>query len=834
MAWGALSALGVGCTPTAFLGPKENLLYRVELEGVRRADPLALAGFFQQKPLTTLPLVGGTPKLWFWEQGRKVFKPEKNQRKLAKLDERFDARIRAAAGDSFQVAALFDRREKRRKNLALRTEKGNFLMRKLGEPPVIYDSLKTVKTLDQLQIYLAARGFFRARATARTHIKDRKLTLTYQVTEGPEATVTALHDSIADPVVARLVTRDRDSLGALREDGRLLRLGDRYDADVLGRERERLEAMLKNRGYYEFRQQYVSFVADTTNPAAVRVTTVIANPPGARHHPVYRLRQVTVITDADRVRFGLRRDTVRYLDSVRYLAYVPYIRPSALSRKMPLRSQQLYSPQRADRAQRQLSSLDLFRFVNVTFRKAPVPADSTRRDSAAGGVPQRQLDALVGLAPLRKYQETVEGGVSQSARLFGPVGSARLRVRNIFQGGELLDLGLRGAYEGQQRFSNLSTGSSQQGIYALSLGGDVGLVYPRVLLAPLRFDRRMAPYNPRTRLTVAYTYVRRDEYTRTNLEFTYDYVWQRSRNLQYIFTPFDISLINVPRTNADFQAQLDRFAALGFPLNRSFQSQLVPSINFQRVHNSNDFAQTLDAGYSRLLVEVGGLSNLLLHYDRLTEGQFNLPVYSFARIALDVRRYWKLGPKRFVVGRLNTGAVKSLEGGSNAANSLLGFGNGVLPYDKFFFAGGPSSLRGWKPRRLGPGTYRQPDQTRDDGTVLRDVVEQPGELLFEANLEYRTPLFGFFNGAAFIDAGNVWALSETGRPGAKFNPRTFYRELAVDVGLGLRFDFTFLVLRLDVGVKTFDPTETEGSQFVLGKIGRTNQQAFNLGIGYPF
>lgn len=824
--FGLLLTFLSACTPTAFLQPRENLLYKVHLRGTHDADPAALEAFYQQQPLTTLPLVGGTPKLWFWIQGRKIFKPEKTEKKLARIDQRFDDKIRKAANDSLKVVDLFERRERRRKNLALRKDKGNFLMRKLGEPPVIYDSLKTMRALDQMTIYLNGKGFFRGRAEVTTKTVKRKVTVTYTIHEGPAALIDTILYKIADPYLEMIVRADDDSIRKIKGDPRLLRAHDRYDADRLGAERTRLEMLLKNHGYYQFRQQYVSFVVDTTKLQHIRLTTIIDNPPDADHHTLYRLRRVAVVADADR--FGLKRDTVLY-GGVRYLAYEQRIQTWALDRKMPLRPGQLYSPDAANRAQRQFTDLDLFRFVNVRFRKAPTPADSARLDSLNGGVPVRELNALVQLNPQKKLQETTELGVTVAALLPGPFGSERLRIRNLFKGGELLDIGLRGALEGQFPFA----GNSQQGILTTQVGGNLSLIFPRVLLTSPRFDRRMAQYNPRTRLTASYAYVDRDEYTRGNLELTYDYIWQRTPQLQYVLTPIDLSYIESFRINAAFDSTLLEYEKRGFPLRRSFVTQFVPSMSFQRIYNTNDFAQTRDAAYSRMFVEVGGLTNLLVHYDNGLKDLIgkDIPVFSFVKVALDLRRYWKVGPAHFLVARFNGGIARSLQKSNSNSLSIFTFsGLGALPYDKYFFAGGPSSLRAWRPRRLGPGAYHQPDLVINDRTV-RDPLEQPGEVLLETNLEYRAPIFGYLKGALFVDAGNIWTLNQDTRQGARFEFNNFYQQIAIGAGIGFRFDFSFLVLRLDVATRIIDPTvPANESRYVLPKL----PTAYNLGIGYPF
>ena len=820
-----------GCTPTAFLKPNENLLYKVRLKGIDKADPATIQSLYQQQPVSTLPLVGGAPKLWFWIQGRKIFKPEKTEQKLARIDQRFDDKIRKAAADSFKVVDLFERRERRRKDLALRKDKGNFMMRKLGEPPVVYDSLKTLRAVDQINIYLNGKGFFRGRVVATTKLVKHKVFVTYTITEGPDALVASLRDSIADPALAAIVQADRDSIRKLKGDPRLLREGNRYDSDLLGLERTRLEALLKNHGYYQFKQLYISFVVDTTKLQQIRLTTIIDNPPGAKHHTLYRLREVSVIADADRNRFGVTRQSIEYR-GVNYLAYERTIQNWALDRKVSLRPGQPFSPVLANRTQRQLTDLDLFRFVNVRFRQAPTPADSAHLDSLNGGIPVRYLDASVLLNPQRRFQETTELGVTVAALLPGPFGSERLRIRNLIKSGELLDITLRGALEGQFPFVQ-QQGNAQKGILTTQLGANLSLSFPRILLTTPKFDRRMAAYSPRTRLTASYSFVNRDEYTRGNSELTYDYVWQRSPQLQYTFAPIDISFINTIRTSAAFDSTLDVYQSRGFPLKRSFQTQVVPSFSFQRIFNSNDFAQTKDALYTRLGIEVGGLTNLLFGYDKKLSdiASREIPVFSFVKVALDVRRYWKIGTNQFLVARFNGGVARSLQKNSNGDVALFTFsGLGALPYDKYFFAGGPSSLRAWRPRRLGPGAYHQPDLVINDRTV-RDPLEQPGEVLIETNLEYRAPIFSYLKGAIFVDAGNIWTLTQDLRQGARFELNKFYQQFAIGAGVGFRFDFSFLVLRLDVAARVIDPTvpATE-SRYVLPKL----PTAYNLGIGYPF
>ncbi|TGE18023.1 translocation and assembly module lipoprotein TamL [Hymenobacter elongatus] len=814
---GALLLLA-GCSPLRLLEPRQKLLSRIRLEGVQEADAARIEALYQQQPNSRFPL----PKLAIYQLGNRFYDKQRLQLKLQRIRTEFDERTQAARPDSVKVGKLLVRREKRTRRLLLALDKGNAIMR-LGEPPVIYDSTLTTKTVEQIATFLKSEGFFRSGVTATDTVVDRRfslvhifegpdtvhnrrVTVTYRVTENQPYHYSQLDYDIADSAVARVVLAGQPAS--------LLRVNDRYNESVIGQERSRLETLLKNAGYYDFRQQYVSLEADTSfAPATVRLRTIITNPAAGEQHQVYTVRRVRFITDAGTTRFGVKRDTI-VRDSVYYLSFKHRISPKVLDRKLTVRPGERYSLQNTLLTQRQLSDLDMFRFNTVSYNKVrPTSGDSVRGE----------LVATVNASPTKKYQETIEFGGTYVAALPGPFLNFRLKVRNIFGGAEVLELGLRGGFEGQlSRIEDRSVLTTQ-------LGANVNLVLPQFLV-PWRTNRFLTRYNPKTRISGSYTYVQRPEYTRTNLEATYDYIWQRSAFHQYVFTPFDLSVIYTPIKDPTFEAELQKLLTTqGSPLFRSFGNLFVPSINATSLFNSNDFTQTRDARYLRLFVEVGGLTRSLY------QNSINLNVYDFAKISGDFRRYHKLSPKSFFVYRLNGGVAHALTKTD---------GQFSIPYDKYFFAGGSSSIRAWRPRRLGSGSYTTYKLNADgsprieNGLAVRDYdLEQPGEVLLEGNLEYRFPLYSFINGALFTDFGNVWTLqNESNREEAVFRLNRFYRQLAVGSGIGIRFDFTFLILRLDVATKVYDPT-APGNKFVLPNFRFSqspNQTAFNLGIGYPF
>ncbi|RZK61252.1 MAG: hypothetical protein EOO59_05520, partial [Hymenobacter sp.] len=834
-------------------------------QGLTQAQQERLLTLVQQKPNRNIPV----PRLAVYQFGHSFYDSARIRRKIAHIRADYAEKLAAVQTDSAKLGKLTAQRDRRLQRKEQALEKGNAIMR-LGEPPVIYDPDLSGRTVDQLTTYLRSQGYFRARATytdsARSKrslvdivlralqlrnkpvhavpLRDsagqrlhRRVTVTYQVQEGVDFTLSQLTRRIPDTAVARVVAR---SQGAT-----LLRVGEAYNEDLIGQERQRLELLLKNAGYYDFRSQFITFEADTSfEKNQVRLGLLIASPAGG--HRRYRLRQVTMLTDAGqgqalrsltgdsarrrerrarrlerptgeentssristanlpagvtpaavadsltarrRGRRATPRDTVR-LDSVLFASRGPLaITPRVLTRQITLRPGQLYNLSRTQRTTRQLGSLDMFRFNNVSFSKveAKLPL---RTDSVATPVTDYYLDALVTSSPSPRFAETTEIGGTYVADKPGPFGNLRLKWRNPFHGAEVLELSGRVGFEGQ--FVRVgSTGSNEQSsVYTIQYGATAALLIPKHL-APFGLGNLLRNYQPRTRFSLSDTYTQTPYYTRSNAELTFDYLWQ------------------------------------------------TPSFSFTSVYNSNDINQTHSAHYLRLFAEVGGLTRDLYRTKSWFTGRGDrdtpLEVYDFAKIAVDYRRYYRLSPQTYLAWRLNGGIAHALTRTPSTDSSVtppVTSNLFTIPYDKYFFVGGSNSVRAWQPRRLGTGSYatRLADGDRDY------ITEQPGELLLEGSLEYRFPVYSFIKGALFTDFGNVWTLQpDPARPGAEFRFDSFAKQFAVGSGIGIRLDFTFLILRFDIATKVYDPTNTAPWRIRNVLSQTTNQTALNVGIGYPF
>ncbi|RZK96510.1 MAG: hypothetical protein EOO62_29325, partial [Hymenobacter sp.] len=441
--------------------------------------------------------------------------------------------------------------------------------------------------------------------------------------------------------------------------------------------------------------------------------------------------------------------------------------------------------------------------------------------------------AIVTTSPSPRFSETTEFGGTYVATKVGPFANLRLKWRNPFGGAEVLELSARAGLEGQ--LAQLGNDSVSIATYTLQYGATAALLVPQFLV-PFHIGNFLAEYQPRTRFALSTTYTKSSYYTRSNTEFTFDYLWQTSPYQQFIFTPVDLGIVSTPSISKFYSDRLESLRInQGSPLYRSFRPIYEPSFSFTSVYNSNDLTQTRNASYLRLFVELGGLTRGLYRNESWFQ-KTGLSVYNFAKITADYRRYYKLSPTTYLAWRLNGGLAHALSTTPDDTNGPL-TDRYIIPYDKYLFAGGSNSVRAWSPRRLGTGSYATLLPSVNGQPQQRDYyTEQPGEVLLEGSLEYRFPVYSFIKGALFTDFGNVWTLQpDTNRPGAEFLVDRFYKQFAVASGFGIRMDFTFLILRFDVATKVFDPTEAGQPWRLRNAIKHTdNQTVVNVGLGYPF
>lgn len=801
-----------GCLGTKYLQPGEKLLYKQKIEAPKNVDKEALRNLYVQK--SNRKLFGILPihyLVWFYYTGKKKFDPEKFVRKKARVEEKMNRKIAALPEEKTRKINNLEFRKQRQINkLDGKIENGNTVMQ-WGEPLSILDTANIRLTEERFSGYLASKGFFQNKVHSVIDSLTKEAEVTYILKPGKAYFIDTIFYEINDTAVYNLI--------AAYADKSLIKRGERYDQEHFTKERERLDLLLKDYGYFEFSRQYVEFDVDTSfrDEKRVAVKIVVKDPAQRERHKKFIITGVNFVTDASATAAGRER-TSRTFRDIRYSFYEDKYNLRILSQRVFLQEGDLYSRTNTFGTQRQLANLDAFKFVNINY------------DTSGG-----QFIANIYTSALDRYQWSNEAGVSVTQGFPGPFYNMSLRKRNVFRGFESLDLSGRFGFEG------VASATSDQNIYkSTEAGVNVSMTFPQIIL-PLneRIQFRLGRYNPKTKLLVGYSYTDRPEYRRSFATFTGTYSMENARTTQYSFTFANINVIDTLNTSPAFREFLAQQDSVGnFGLVNSFYPSFVTSMIFGVAWNHNNYGQVdRNSVFIRAQVESGGTIWNFVSPDIITDR--GLQYYKYLRFGLDVRRNKVIDKNTVVAYRLNTGIAYAYGA------------NNTVPYEKFFFAGGSSSIRAWRPRRLGPGSFK-PNLSKDPvANGLFDYsLEKPADILIEASIELRKNLFGFVDGALFLDMGNVWTFNKWVKReneavipngNSQFKWDQFYREIGIGTGFGVRFDFTFLILRFDVGIKVYDPARDEGDRWVLSRakffrpFGVDKEPViYNVGIGFPF
>jgi outer membrane protein insertion porin family len=823
----AFSVLLSSCIGTRHLKENERLLLVQRISAPKNIDREDLKDLYAQRQnRKILGVVAPLIEVYYW--GERNYKPDKYIRKKEKTEAKFNRKV-AKTTSQKKINNYEFRRQKKLERLNNLLENGNLRMQ-WGEPVTVFDSALVETTKENFSDYLFSKGFFENKISARIAHPKRKffqksVTVAYLIEPGPPFIIDSLFFDVPDTTILSLILENQK--------GSFVKEGKRYDQSDLTRERERIDALLRDNGYYDFSRQYIDYKIDSISlaPENKLLMQMVINVPAKRgYHKQFVIDSVYFTTDAGVTGQNMPRTSRSYRD-IRYHYYHDNYNLKILSQRVFIQPGQFYSRTRTFNTQRQLSNVDAFKFININF-------DTT------GG----KFVANVFSSPLPRYEWSNEAGVNVTQGFPGPFYSLSFRKRNLFKGLENFELSGRFGFEG------VASPTDEGTVYrSIEAGVNASLTFPQFLFPFRERTRfRLAQYNPKTKLTTGFTFTNRPEYTRSAISVNSTFSWQNNRNRIYSLTPFSVSVIDTSSVSQGFKKFLnDQLNAGNFTLYNSFRPSFVNSALFSVIWNLNNYGNIeSSSGFIRATIENGGTIWNWLDTTLVTD--VGLQYFKYVRFNLDLRRINVINSNTTLAYRINGGTAYSY-----ATNKSL-------PYEKFFFAGGSNSVRAWRPRRLGPGSYK-PDISKKpnkDG-LYSYSIEKPAEILLEASIEVRKKLFGFVSGAVFIDAGNVWTYEpltkkvtvgdteeviENGN--SQFKLDQFYKEIAVGTGFGLRFDFTFLILRFDVGLKVIDPARDENDRFVLDKVRFWKPYAdknaddtwtnfrepviYNVGIGYSF
>jgi outer membrane protein insertion porin family len=809
-----------GCIGTKYLKENEKLLYRQSIDAPKYVNEEELRNLYAQRPnrkLLNLPI---SPLVSIYYYGYKRYDQEKYIKQKEVTEKKYDDKIANETSQKKINKYLFKKQKKIDKINSF-IEDGNLWMQ-WGEPLSVYDSSQVTLTRERFHDHLFSKGYFNNTVESEVNMRQKLAHVKYIIHPGQAYFIDSIFYDVSDTAIFRIINENvSDSY---------IRKNTRYDQENLSKERERIDLMLKDFGYYDFSRQYIDYQVDTTFQAPDRKVALIISvkdPAKRGYHKQFKIDTITFTTDVGKNIPGLERSTKSYRD-IHYKFYEDDYKLKVLSQRVFLKPEDLYSRSKTINTQRQLGNVDAFKFVNINY------------DTSGG-----KFIANIFASPLPRYEWTNEVGVNVTQGYPGPFYVISFKKRNLFRGMETFDLSGRFGIEG------VASATEKENIYKSTAAGiNASLTFPQFIwFFRERRKVKFAEYNPKTRITAGYQYTDRPEYRRTAITLNGTYTWQNNKKTTFSLTPVSVGVIDTANLSDEFKDLLTAQDSLGNnSLINAFRPSFVNSIIFGVTWNLNSYGNMEhNSGFIRAQIESGGTIWNIIDPKFITN--LELEYFKYIRLSLDLRHVDPIDKNTVVAYRFNSGVAYSYSD------------NKSLPYEKFFFAGGSNSIRAWRPRRLGQGSTKPPLSSNPRADGLFDYsIERPAEILLEACVEFRQKLFGFVNGALFVDAGNVWSFRPINREGedgtivqdqsSQFSLDRFYREIGIGTGFGLRFDFSFLILRLDVGMKVYDPARDKGERFVLDKARFWKPYAtargdgtyynfrepviYNVGIGFPF
>ena len=688
----------------------------------------------------------------------------------------------------------------------------NRWIQRVGTPPVIYDSTLTEASAEQLHTALSNRGFMNNTVTYRVDADSvkRKASVNYDITLGEPYYIRSIDYDIPDESLREIILADTSRFN--------VHSGDLLNFNHLDEWRQGITENLRNHGYYAFNKEYITFIADTAaDSRAVDLTLNSRDPYRNDHMPYYTehepfyVRDVVYVTDYDPVAMhdGLwGADTVTMSSGVKVIeGSERYLRPDVLDECNHIEPGQLYNAEAITRTYRALGRLNILKQINIDVRPL----------GKVDGV--LMVDTYVLLQPDKSQTVSVslEGTNSEGDLGFG-VG-LDYEHRNIFKGAEVLSAKAKVSYESiSGNIGGLINNNYSE--YSTELG--------------IRFPKFMAPFLKRsfkrkiqasTVFAVNFDYQARPEYTRIIAGGAWRYQWsERSRRLAHTLTLVDLSVISVPKFNDEF------FDRITNPLLRySYQDHLIMRMGYNFYRTNKAEMNVLQMGRFqrdvftiRANAEMAG--NVLYGLSHLTKQKADADG-SYKALGIRYSQYFKADADYSMTHYFDNRQSIAFHVGAGVA---VPYGNSdVLPFEKRFYSGGANSVRGWGVRTLGPGSY-------DSNNSLSNFIYQCGDIRFDVNLEYRAKLFWVVELGLFLDAGNIWTIKDyEDQPGGVFKFNKFYEQIAAAYGAGIRLDFKYFLVRVDMGMKAHNPASGQEHWPLLHPRFKRDSE-FHFSVGYPF
>ncbi|MEO8148538.1 MAG: BamA/TamA family outer membrane protein [Bacteroidia bacterium] len=671
-------------------------------------------------------------------------------------------------------------------------KKPGWFYRNFSREPVLVSQINPEKRCREIESALFSIGFLNSKAsftvdTNRRNTRKAKISYTIQIDTAFRIN-NIFNTRIEDPVdsIIKSYTEKMD-----------IKPGDLFNIEAIKSEKRNISAVLVEQGYYFFGPDNIKFIADTST-APYQIDLMIGKSPET---PLYVCKKYSIdhikvnlvgvqVDSSDKTIF---QDTV-FQDGVIITGLKNYLKPGVITRCIQFRKGDLYTTSKHQGTIRQLNNYGIFKYVKMQF---------TVQDSL-----HQVMDLTIEMSPKNDVSLNLEGFVqSKSTGFAGPGIETTLAHGNIGKQANKLQLKLGGGVEWQWGINN----TDQIAGNSYNAGINASFEFPRLVL-PFKLPSSSKLISSKTICNLGFEFTNNVQFYRMNgVNLGFSYLWKRRQKITNIFFPLKINVVNLLKTTSEF----DSIAESNPYVKKSFEEQTIIGTEYNFTYDNSN--KKSNGFYFQSIIGTAGNLIDLVKSAQGGKRPYTIidNVYSqFIKSSVDVR-YYTATVKKGIVFRFYTGA------GFSYSNSA------VMPYVEQFYSGGSMSLRGFQARSLGPGSY-EPDQSSG-------IVDQTGDIKLEANVEYRFQLSKLVLGALFVDAGNVWLLNkDVNRPAAEFGFNTFARQIAVGTGVGLRFDFSFFILRTDLGFPLRNTYQSDNSYWIRNVNDALSGAILNIAIGFPF
>ncbi|MCF8299137.1 MAG: outer membrane protein assembly factor [Saprospiraceae bacterium] len=803
-----LLAVLIACNPTRRLSNDQFLLTKNKIKGCpKEIDEDEVKSFIKQKPNRKILGVFRFHVGIYNAADRMDDKKEKKNRKTDKWKQR---RIKKGK-------KIDPEKEERKRERSLK-----IYLQKIGEAPVILDTTLTEKSAQQIKYFLNSKGYFNSIVTDSCRpprfIKKKRQVAIYNIQAGKPYKIRDIKYSINDSLIENYVNIFKDKSILVKD--------KKFDIDDIDKERDRISRSLRKLGFYYFSKDFIRFKIDSTLKSHQMDILIVINKNSHRlkefpdsvvyeNHKRYKINDILIYPDYYPLKSdSILHDTLIYNDDEKGQFYLLYLdklmyKPKTLLRSITFKKGEYYNLENVEQTYKRFSDLANFKFIDIQF--VNIASDTNTNENL--------LNCIIRLTRDYKQSYAIETEGTNSSGDLGVAGNLVFQNKNVFGGAEILNLKAKGAMEVQRIVGD----DSQEDVINSSIlpfntfeAGVEGSLNIPGFLSPIKMEDLRKKYDFKTTVTTGYNYQKRPDYTRYIANLSFGYNWSTSKNSRHVFNPAEINSIKIFPSDT-FNEKIKSYDQ---KIQNSYKDHLIMGGKYSWIFTNQKINKLSDFAYFRINGEFVG--NFLYLANSLTNSQkddagsytlFSIKYAQYLRSDFDFRYFNYFGQNKTLGFRCAFGM------------GIPYLNMEVLPFEKSFYVGGANGIRAWRIRDIGPGAFQDPNSTSFDKT---------GDIGLETSLELRFPIYKLLEGAAFIDAGNVWYKNKNSQfPGAEFQFDKFYKQMAIGWGLGARFDFSFFIIRTDFALRMHDPSEPEGERWII-KDSKIKYINFNFGIGYPF